>query len=87
MDAMEHDFQLLATIDPGPKTPVGFAVNLDGGVGGNAEPTVVHQELGTANARIPAHLLVHREFHFRFFGEFHAAEGLGILVSKRLLAK
>ena len=72
MDAVEHYLQAFALINPGPETPVGSAVDLDGGVGGCAQPAVVDQQACTSDPGVPAHLLVDRDLYLRAFRELDA---------------
>ena len=87
MDAVEHNLYMLTLIDPWPEAPIGFAMNLDGGVGGCAQPTVVHQEASATDAGVPAHLLIHGDLHLCAFCQFNAADRLCIFVGKRFLTQ
>ena len=73
VDAVKHDLDVLALIDPRPETPVGLAVNLNRTVGGGAEPALIDQEARATDASVPAHLLVDRNLHLGALREFHAA--------------
>src|ERR1700678_454510 len=87
MNAVKHDLQALALINPGPETPIGFAVKLDAAVSGSAQPSVVDQQPRAADAGVPAHLLVNGNLHFRAFRDFHVANCFRIFISKRFLAQ
>ncbi len=87
VNAVEHDLQAFALIDPRPQTPVGLAVDLNCGIGRSAKPLLIDEKARAADARVPTHLLVDGNFHFGFFGQFHAAHRFGVFIREWLLTE
>ena len=78
---------IFALINPGPQTPIGFAVNLNAAVCGRSEPAVIDQKASATDAGIPAHLLVNRDFHLCTFREFDTSNCFCIFIGERFLAQ
>src|SRR6516225_5755144 len=87
MNAVEHDLHFVTLIDPGPETPVRFAMHLNASVGRSSQPSVVNQNARTTDACIPAHLLIDCDFNLGTFCQFNVAHGCGVLLGEWFLAQ
>jgi hypothetical protein len=87
MNAVEHNFDVFALINPWPQTPISLAVNLDGGVSRGSEPTILDQQTRATDPCVPTHLLVDGDLDVGAFRELNAANRFGVFVRKGFLTQ